>query len=175
MAILSPVGLRRASDKNLMTVGLSRARHLLVIVGNLSELERQSGLWGGVMGHVRREGLVREVPEASVLQDAVQGLLRDAVAAAPAPAPTAVKQEEAKEEAVKEEEGLSLGVDDGVQVKKEEQEGAKEEEEEEERPAETAERQGIISGEDGNQVASLCTPVKVEGPPPRRSKRHRGS
>ena len=168
MAILSPVGLRRASDKNLMTVGLSRARHLLVIVGNLSELEKESSLWGVVMGHVRREGLVREVPEASLLPGAVQGLLQDAIAAAPAHA-AAVKQEEVKEE----EEGLALGVD-GVKVKKEEEE---EEMKEEEKPAETSERAGkrrsITS--DGNEVAPVCTPVKVEGAPARRSKRHRGS
>ena len=60
--ILSPLATRRAANRRLLNVGLSRAKKLVVIVGSLDKLARgHSTLWAPLVQHVKAKGKWIEV------------------------------------------------------------------------------------------------------------------
>ena len=83
VVILSPLATKRAGDRRLLNVGLSRAKRLVIIVGALDALatgEHRDTGWKRLVEHVREHGMILEVsqPTMADLTGQLDGIVRAA-------------------------------------------------------------------------------------------------
>ena len=83
VVVLSPLATKRAGDRRLLNVGLSRAKRLVVIVGALDTLaagEHGEMGWRQLVQHVREHGVLLDVCQPNMAD--LTGQLEEIVQAA---------------------------------------------------------------------------------------------